>query len=64
MIVRNPGTAVQVDELIAHCKSLIAGYKCPRTVEFIERMPLSAAGKLLKTQLREPFWRGRERRVG
>ena len=41
----------------------IAGYKCPRQVSFIDAMPLSGAGKILKTQLRAPFWEGRERQV-
>jgi long-chain acyl-CoA synthetase len=44
-------------ELIAHCRTLIAGYKVPRTIEFRdEPLPLSAAGKVLKTELRKPYW--------
>ena len=39
-------------ELIAWCRRELAGYKCPRSIDFIERLPLSAAGKVLKTQLR------------
>lgn len=62
-IVRKPGSRVETAELIAHCKSLIAGYKCPRSVEFLDAMPLSGAGKVLKTKLREPFWQGRDRAV-
>lgn len=41
------------DELIAHCRARIARYKCPRSIEFRETMPLSAAGKILKAQLRQ-----------
>ncbi|NKC15394.1 MAG: long-chain-fatty-acid--CoA ligase [Gammaproteobacteria bacterium] len=45
------------EELIAFCRSLIAGFKCPRSVSFRDApMPLSGAGKILKTKLREPFW--------
>ena len=55
-----PGDA---EGLIAHCKALIAGYKCPRSVYFVEALPLSGAGKVLKTTLREPFWAGRSRKV-
>lgn len=62
-VVCKPGQNVSADELIAHCKKQIAGYKCPRSVEFIEAMPLSGAGKILKRKLREPFWAGRERQV-
>ena len=46
-----------------HCKTLIAGYKAPRSVAFVEALPLSGAGKVLKIALREPFWRGRDRGV-
>ena len=51
--------------LIAHCRSLIAGYKLPRTVEFrAEPLPKSGPGKVLKRQLREPFWADRDRSIG
>ena len=63
-IVLKPGASVSQDELYAHCKTLIAGYKCPRSVEFREALPVSGAGKVLKTELRKPFWEGRERAVG
>ena len=63
-VVRKPGQDVSAEDLIAHCKSLIAGYKCPRSVAFVDALPLSGAGKVLKTKLREPFWHGRERQVG
>ena len=53
----------RAEALIAHCKTLIAGYKCPRSVDFVDALPLSGAGKVLKTKLREPFWQGRERAV-
>jgi acyl-CoA synthetase (AMP-forming)/AMP-acid ligase II len=62
-VVLKPGHDATPDELIAHCKTRIAPYKCPRTVDFIDAMPLSGAGKVLKTTLRAPFWAGRERRV-
>jgi long-chain acyl-CoA synthetase len=57
-IVRLRGAAkVSADELIAHCRALIAGYKCPRSVEFRSQpLPLSGAGKILKTELRKPWW--------
>ena len=58
-----PGQDASADEIIAHCKTLIAGYKCPRSVDFVDALPLSGAGKVLKTKLREPFWAGRQRNV-
>ncbi len=58
------GAAVSEAELIAHCHALIAGYKCPKTVAFRDQpMPLSGAGKILKTELRKPYWEGHEKQV-
>lgn len=64
-IVRaKPGASSSEDSVIAHAKTLIAGYKCPRSVSFREEpLPLSGAGKILKTELRKPFWVGKERAV-
>jgi acyl-CoA synthetase (AMP-forming)/AMP-acid ligase II len=64
VIVLRPGETLAAQDLIGFCRERIAGYKCPRSVEFRNEMPLSAAGKLLKYALREPHWNGRERRVG
>ncbi len=63
VVVCKPGQAPSAESLIAHCKALIAGYKCPGSVAFVDALPLSGAGKVLKTKLREPFWQGRERNV-
>jgi len=64
-IVRlKPGMRATTAELIAHCHTLIANYKCPRTIDLSdEPLPLSGAGKILKTELRKPFWEGKEKRV-
>ncbi|MEJ8851821.1 long-chain-fatty-acid--CoA ligase [Variovorax rhizosphaerae] len=64
VIVKREGAEINADAIIAHCRDQIASYKCPRSVEFRDALPLSAAGKLQKFQLREPYWAGRERRVG
>jgi len=58
------GATAELDELVVHCRALIAGYKCPRSVELrSEPMPVSAAGKVLKTELRKPYWSGSDRSV-
>ena len=62
-IVRKPAQALEAEELIDFCKTRIASYKCPREVSFVEAMPLSGAGKILKTTLRAPFWAHQERKV-
>lgn len=64
VVVLKPGMQARQEELRAHCRALIAGYKCPKTVELRNAMPLSAAGKVVKAQLRAPYWQGRSRRVG
>ncbi len=64
-IIRLRGEAsLSPDEIIAHCRTLIAGYKCPRSVELSsEPLPLSGAGKVLKTELRKPYWPEGSRRI-
>jgi long-chain acyl-CoA synthetase len=64
-IVRlKPDTTATEQELIAWCHTRIANYKCPRSVVIQhESLPLSGAGKILKSELRKPYWEGREKRV-
>lgn len=64
VVVLKPGTDAAADSIRQHCKALIAGYKCPRSVEFMAALPISGAGKVLKTRLREAHWAGQQRRVG
>jgi acyl-CoA synthetase (AMP-forming)/AMP-acid ligase II len=64
IVILHPGESVTEDELITHCRERIAGYKLPKSISFREEpLPLSGAGKVLKTELRKPFWEGRERQV-
>ncbi|HKA04298.1 MAG TPA: AMP-binding protein [Acidimicrobiales bacterium] len=59
-----PRADVTAEELLAHCRGLIAGYKVPKAIEFrTEPLPKSGAGKVLKRELREPYWAGLEARV-
>ncbi len=50
-------------ELIARCHTELAGYKCPRTVDFTTELPRDPNGKLYKRLLRQRYWAGRESRV-
>ena len=51
-------------DLVAHCRKLIANYKCPRSVEFrSEPLPLSGAGKIQKSELRKKYWAGQQKAV-
>ena len=62
-VALRPGAAVSEAELIDHCRRQLAGYKKPRSVEFMESLPKGSTGKILKRVLREPHWRGRAREV-
>lgn len=58
------GETAASEDLIAHARTLIAGYKCPRSIELrAEPLPLSGAGKILKTELRKPYWPEGSRRI-
>jgi acyl-CoA synthetase (AMP-forming)/AMP-acid ligase II len=57
------GMSATADELIAFCDERLAGYKKPRSVDFVDELPRDAAGKLLKRKVREPYWAGMSRRV-
>jgi acyl-CoA synthetase (AMP-forming)/AMP-acid ligase II len=58
-VVLKAGHSVAPEELVAHARDLIAHYKCPRSIELVAALPMSAAGKILKHKLREPYWRDR-----
>ena len=57
-------SGVTAEDLITHCRGTLAGFKCPKRVEFVAELPRTATGKLQKFKLREPFWAGRSRQVG
>ena len=63
VVVLRAGATLTLEELRDHCARLIAGYKCPRSLELRDVLPLSALGKVLKSELREPHWQGHARRV-
>ena len=56
VVVLQPGAVLTADELRAHVKTLIAGYKAPRSAEFVDALPVSGAGKILKRELRAKHW--------
>ncbi|APW39387.1 hypothetical protein RD110_20995 [Rhodoferax koreense] len=64
IVVLKPGAAVTAEALVTHCRSLIAGYKKPKIVKFVDAMPrVPSTNKIDKRALRAPFWAGRERQV-
>lgn len=56
VIVLQPGAELDDNDVREHCKSLIANYKIPRSVAFVDALPVSGAGKILKRELRKEFW--------
>ncbi|WP_116198487.1 AMP-binding protein [Amycolatopsis circi] len=62
-LVVTDGSEVTADELITHCRQHLAGYKCPKRVEFLAELPRTATGKIQKFKLRQPFWEGQDRQV-
>jgi acyl-CoA synthetase (AMP-forming)/AMP-acid ligase II len=64
VVVLADGQEVSEEDLRTHCKDYIAGYKCPRSTEIVDALPMSGAGKILKRELRAPYWNGETRSVG
>jgi long-chain acyl-CoA synthetase len=63
VVVAAPGATADPDELIAYCRERLAHFKCPTSVDVVAALPRNPSGKVLKRELREPYWAGRERRV-
>jgi acyl-CoA synthetase (AMP-forming)/AMP-acid ligase II len=63
VVVPAAGTTPTIGELRDFCADRIAGYKTPKSMELIDALPLSGAGKVLKVELRKPYWAGRQRAV-
>jgi len=58
-----PGRGAGASELLAHCRDTLASYKRPRTIDIVNELPRNTMGKLLKRELRDPYWKNRERKV-
>ena len=58
-----PGTTLSADEVIAYTRTKLAGYKCPKQVEFRTSLARTATGKLQKFKLREAYWQGFTKKV-
>jgi len=64
IVVLVPGATLDAAAIIAHCRANLAHYKCPTSVEVIEVLPRNPSGKILKRELRAPYWVGRDRGIG
>ena len=63
MVVPKEGVELTGEEIVRHCKENLAGYKKPRSVDFIEEIPKNPYGKINRRALKEPFWKGFGRQV-
>jgi acyl-CoA synthetase (AMP-forming)/AMP-acid ligase II len=63
IVVLHPGETATAEQIIGHARPRIAGYKLPKSVDFIAALPRTAAGKVLRRALRAPYWEGRARQV-
>jgi long-chain acyl-CoA synthetase len=63
VVVRRPGAELDSSGVIAFARERIAGFNCPKTVDFIDALPRNPSGKILRRELRAPYWEGRERQV-
>ncbi|HWA90725.1 MAG TPA: long-chain-fatty-acid--CoA ligase [Rhizomicrobium sp.] len=63
IVVKKPDVAADPAEIIAYARERIAGYKLPKSVDFIAALPRNPSGKVLRKDLRKPYWEGRDRQV-
>ncbi len=63
LVIKKKGAEVNEEELISFCKTRLASYKKPKSIEFVNDFPKSTAGKVLKRELRQKYWEGRDRRI-
>lgn len=62
-VVLKPGETMDCSEITSFCKERLASYKCPKSVEFVDSLPMTQTGKILKRELRDKFWQGMECRI-
>jgi acyl-CoA synthetase (AMP-forming)/AMP-acid ligase II len=63
VVVLHPGVEAEAADIIAFARDKIAGFKCPKSVDFVAALPRNPSGKILRRALREPYWAGQARRV-
>jgi fatty-acyl-CoA synthase len=62
-VVLKAGAQVTGQEIVEFCKERLARYKAPKSIDFLEALPKNPSGKILKKELREKYWAGKDRKV-
>jgi len=63
LVIPQPGSEISARDITAYARQHMAGFKCPKSVDFVDSIPRNPSGKILKKVLREPYWAGFDRRV-
>jgi acyl-CoA synthetase (AMP-forming)/AMP-acid ligase II len=63
IVVLKPGAAPDAADIIAWARARIGHFEAPKSVDFVDSIPRNITGKVLRRELREPYWKGRDRRV-
>jgi len=62
-VVLKEGADLKDDEIISYVRTQIAGYKCPKSINYVEELPRNPSGKILRREIRAPFWEGKDRNI-
>ena len=63
-VMLKPGASAEPDELLAHVRDDLGGYKTPKTIQVVAELPVSAVGKVLRRKVRDKYWTESQRNVG
>ncbi|MGC8605388.1 MAG: AMP-binding enzyme, partial [Desulfomonilaceae bacterium] len=63
VVVKRPDSAITENDVIEFCRKYLAGFKIPKSVDFVDQVPRSFVGKALKKELRKKYWEGRDRQI-
>jgi len=63
VVVLKPDQSASEEDIIHHTREIIAGYKVPKSVDFVAALPRNPTGKLLKRELRAPYWESKGRQI-
>ena len=62
-VVLKEGVELKEDDIISYVRTQIAGYKCPKSINYLNELPRNPSGKILRREIRAPFWEGKDRNI-